>query len=95
MVEKYRVSGNNYTEKNMRVLQSEISDFKQYFNTQIEASKLAQRNFEEFNMTYPLNIWTLLYMEKAENFRNNNLSKIITSFYSLSEKLQNVQVPKS
>lgn len=95
MVEKYRVSGNNYTEKNMRVLQSEISDFKQYFNTQIEASKLAQRNFEEFNMTYPLHIWMLLYTEKAESFRNNNLAKIIPSFYSLSEKLKNVQLPSS
>jgi hypothetical protein len=95
LVDRYRVNENNYTEKDMRILQSEISDFRQYFNVQIEASKLALHNFEEFNMTYPLHIWILLYMEKLESFRNNNLSKIITSFYSLSEKLQNVQLPSS
>ncbi len=95
LVQNYKTHWSNYTEKEMRVLQSEISDFEQYLNLEIEATKLAQHNFEEFNMTYPWHIWMLLYTEKIENFRNNYLSKIITPFYSLSEKLQNVQIPKN
>ncbi|MBR4633500.1 hypothetical protein IKO50_00625 [bacterium] len=59
----------------------------------MEANNWVQRSFEEFNMTYPLHIWITLHIEKAEDFRNGSLSKVITSFYSLSEKLQNVQLP--
>lgn len=70
-------------------------DFQKYSDMQIEAFKMVQNNFEEFSMTYPLHIWVLLYLEKVEKFRNNSLSKIIPLFYSLSEKLQNVQEPLS
>lgn len=72
-----------------------IQDFQKYSDMQIEAFKMVQNNFEEFSMTYPLHIWVLLYLEKVEKFRNNSLSKIIPLFYSLSEKLQNVQEPSS
>jgi hypothetical protein len=44
-------------------------------------------------MTYPLHIWILLLQEKWEKFRNFSLSPEITLFYSLSEKLQNAQLP--
>lgn len=70
-------------------------DLLRYSNMQVEAFKLVQNNFEEFSMTYPLHIWVLLYIEKAEKFRNNSLSKVVPLFYSLSEKLQNVQEPTS
>ena len=83
------------SEKERRIIESEILDFKHYSDVQIEASKLVQRNFEEFNMTYPLHIRLLLYIEKSEKYRNDNLSPIVTLFYSLSEKLQNVQIPSS
>lgn len=74
-------------------LQQNILDFRLYANKQIEATKLAEHNLEEFTMSYPLHIRTLMYTEKVESFRNKSLSPIITSFYSLSEKLQNVQIP--
>lgn len=80
-------------EKNVRIWKSKMEDLKWYFDIQMEATQWAQRGFEEFNMTYPLHIWIMLHIEKAEDFRNNSLSKVITSFYSLSEKLQNVQLP--
>ncbi len=69
------------------------SDLKLYSNKQIEATKSALHKFEEFNMTYPLHIRTLMYIEKAETFRNQNFPEVISTFYSLSEKLQNVQIP--
>ena len=71
-----------------------ISDFELYFSMQKEAFKLAQHNLEEFSMTYPLHILILLYTEKIKEFRDK-LAEIITPFYSLSEKLQNVQLPPS
>ena len=89
------MSKENIANKNIKILEAKMLDFKQYFDMQMEASKRAQRSLEEFNMTYPLHIWLLLHIEKAEKFRNNSLSKIITSFYSLSEKLQNVQLPNN
>lgn len=79
--------------KDIDLLDSKISDFEWYSQKQLEATKKVQHDFEDFNMTYPLHIWLLMYAEKVEKFRNNSLSKIITSFYSLSEKLQNVQEP--
>lgn len=82
-------------ENDTKTLKSKIADFKEYFNIQIEATKQVQHDFEELNMTYPLHIRILLNTEKTEKFRNTSLSKIITSFYSLSEKLQNVQIPNS
>ena len=80
-------------EKNVRIWKSKIRDLEWYFDIQMEANNWVQRSFEEFNMTYPLHIWITLHIEKAEDFRNGSLSKVITSFYSLSEKLQNVQLP--
>lgn len=87
---KYRLELLN---KEDLVKKAEFLDFQSYANIQLEAFKEVQNDFEEFNTTYPLHIWMLLYTEKAEKFRNDSLSKIITFFYSLSEKLQNVQEP--
>lgn len=82
-------------EKDMKLLSSELSDFWRYSEKQMEATKSVQHDFEDFNMTYPWHIWMLMYIEKIEKYRNNSLSKVITSFYSLSEKLKNVQLPPS
>ena len=71
------------------------ADFGWYSDEVIEATKLVQHDFEDFNMTYPLHIWMLMYIEKIERYRNYSLSKVITLFYSLSEKLKNVQKPSS
>jgi len=87
---KYRIGLLNEEDSQMK---AESLDSQGYANMQIEAFKVVQHDFEEFSSSYPLHILALLYMEKAEKFRNNNLSKIITFFYSLSEKLQNVQEP--
>ena len=80
-------------EKKVRIEQSQMMDFRWYFDMEMDAIKWVQRSFEEFNMTYPLHIWIMLHIEKAEKFRNISFTKIISSFYSLSEKLQNVQLP--
>ena len=72
---------------------SRVSDFEWYSQKQFAATEKVQHDFENFNMSYPLHIWLLMYTEKVESFRNTRLSKLITSFYSLSEKLQNVQEP--
>jgi hypothetical protein len=82
-------------EKDKQILKSELSDFWRYSDKQMEATNSVQRDFEDFNMTYPWHIWMLMYIEKIEKYRNNSLSKVITSFYSLSEKLKNVQLPAS
>ena len=82
------------TKEEKDILQSKVTDFQGYANLQIEAAKETLHKFEEFNMSYPLHIGLLLYQEKVKEFRNKHLSPIITTFYSLSEKLQNVQLPK-
>lgn len=81
------------TEDEKKLEMGKIWDFQKYSEMQIDAFQLAQHNLEEFSMTYPLHIWLLMDIEKTENFRND-FAKIITIFYSLSEKLQNVQLPQ-
>lgn len=82
------------SEKSVRIIESEATNLKLYSDMQIEAAKQTLKDLEELNLTYPLHIWLLLYQEKAKKFRDTNLSPIITIFYSLSEKLQNVQLTK-
>ena len=85
----------SWSEKKDQEINREWMDLKWYSNLQIDSTKSVQQDFQDFSVTYPLHISILMYMERIENFRNTNLSKIITSFYSLSEKLQNVQEPSS
>ena len=74
-------------------IEAQIFDLKSYSDMQISAFKETLSNMEDISMTYPLRIWLLLYQERLKNFRNNYLSPVVTMFYSLSEKLQNVQIP--
>ena len=80
-------------EKKGREYESKILDFQLYANMQTEAAYRTFHDLEELNMTYPLHIWLLLYQEKIKRFRDKSLSPVVTLFYSLSEKLQNVQFP--
>lgn len=80
-------------EKSIRMFESKASDFQLYWNIQVDAAKFALRRLEDFSMTYPLHIWLLAYQEREKLYRDKYLSPIITIFYSLSEKLQNVQLP--
>ncbi len=80
-------------EKQIRTFRAKSTDFLWYANLQIDSTKRALHTFEEFNMSYPLHIWLLMYQEKMKRFRDLHLSPIVTLFYSLSEKLQNVQLP--
>ena len=86
-------SKNKDNEKDVRILQSKSLDLQLYANMQLEAAKQTLYDFEQINMTYPYHIWMLLYQEKVKKFRDQHLSKVVTLFYSLSEKLQNVQIP--
>lgn len=94
---RHFVSYYTYVVGQKKSLEEEVKilDFQKYADMQVEAFKLAQHSFEEFSMTYPLHIWMLLYIEKVEKFRNSSLAKVVPLFYSLSEKLQNVQEPTS
>ena len=80
-------------EKDTRIYESKAPDFELYWDIQIDSAKYALRRLEEFSMTYPLHIWLLLYQEREKFYRDKHLSPIVTIFYSLSEKLQNVQLP--
>ena len=60
-------------------------------NLQLAAADETLQDLDELVLTYPIHIWFLLYEEQVKTFRDKNLSKAVTSFYSLSEKLQNVQ----
>jgi hypothetical protein len=91
LTKKMKESQNDKDE--LTILQLRSLDLKWYFDKQMEATKMVQRSFEDFNMTYPLHIAILLVIERWEKFRNNSLSNVVTTFYSLSEKLQNVQIP--
>ena len=81
------------SEKSIRIYESKASDFYLYGDIQIDSVRYALRRLEDFSMTYPLHIWLLLYQEREKNYRDKHLSPIVTIFYSLSEKLQNVQLP--
>ncbi len=84
---------NKDNEKNIRIYESRAPDFQFYWDIQLDSAKFALRRFEDFAMTYPLHIWLLLYQERVKEYRDKYLSPIVTIFYSLSEKLQNVQLP--
>ena len=73
----------------------EITDLKEYVDMQLDVAWQTFHELEDVSMTYPLHIWLLLYQEKIKRFRDKNLSPIVTHFYSLSEKLQNVQIRDS
>lgn len=87
------VDRNKVDEKSVRIIQSRAKDLQLYSSMQLEAAKNTLHDLEELNMTYPYHIWLLMYQEKVKKFRDIYLSPIVTVFYSLSEKLQNVQIP--
>lgn len=60
-------------------------------NLQLAAGQQTLYDYEDLIYTYPLHIELLMYLESLKNFRDNHLSPVVTLFYSLSEKLQNVQ----
>lgn len=80
-------------EEKLMDYEAQYLDFEWYASLQLEATKNALATFQDFNMTYPLHIWLLMYQERMKYFRDKQLSPIVTLFYSLSEKLQNVQLP--
>jgi len=49
-------------------------------------------DLKDFIATYPLHIGLVLYQERLIQFRDS-ASKILPPFYSLYEKLRNVQIP--
>ena len=73
------------------ILSKEYLDLWEHSELLLKASAQTLSDLQELFFTYPLHIWLLLYQEKILSFRNNYLSPITTSFYSLSERLQNVQ----
>ena len=88
---KISTDNSNVDNNKKLIYNAMLNDFIWYVPIQKDAFQTAQQNLEEFSMTYPLHIRILLYVEKVEKFRSK-YSEVITLFYSLSEKLQNVQI---
>ena len=88
-----QMSVDKRNEKDVRIQEAKASDFVSYGNIQLDATKFALHRLEDFSMMYPLHIWLLVYQEREKKYRDDYLSPIITLFYDLSEKLQNVQIP--
>jgi len=59
--------------------------------TYLHALQYALDDLKDFISTYPLHIGLVLYQEKLLQFRDN-ASKLLPPFYTLYEKLRNVQV---
>ena len=79
---------------NLKLLfDAQALDLQNYSEMQINAFKQTISEMEDISMTYPVHIGLLLYQERLKNFRNNYLAPLVTIFYSLSEKLKNVQIP--
>ena len=51
-------------------------------------------DFQDFTATYPLHIGFVWYQEVLLRFRDRSVAKMVTPFYSLYEKLRNVQPPE-
>jgi hypothetical protein len=88
-----KMDRDKYEEKSMKVYESKSPDFQLYWSIQLDAAKFALYRLEDFSMSYPLHIGIRLYIEKEKQYRDKYLSPIVTLFYSLSEKLKNVQIP--
>jgi hypothetical protein len=83
---------NDVDEQDYNRFLDKSKDLQWYVDLQYLATEHALNRFVDFSMTYPFHIWLLLYQEIMMDFRDKHLSPIITLFYSLSEKLQNVQL---
>ena len=85
----------NIQDNDMKVIvKNHATEMERYSNIQLKAADQTLSDFLDWTMTYPLHIWLLMYQERMKNFRDNYLSPVVTIFYSLSEKLQNVQIPE-
>jgi hypothetical protein len=63
-------------------------------NMDEELLKRSLEDFQDFIATYPLHLGFVWYQEQLLKFRNDYATKMVTPFYSLYEKLRNVQPPE-
>ncbi|MDR2540398.1 MAG: hypothetical protein LBD11_01095 [Candidatus Peribacteria bacterium] len=63
---------------------------REMFETALQTSL---KELQEIATTYPLHIGLVLYQEEALKFRDKYAAKLVTPFYTLYEKLRNVQPP--
>ncbi|MDR3169678.1 MAG: hypothetical protein LBU27_08295 [Candidatus Peribacteria bacterium] len=57
------------------------------------ALKSSLHDLQQTAITYPLHIGLVLYQEELLRFRDQYAAKLVTPFYTLYEKLRNVQCP--
>ena len=69
----------------------EINALQKQRDTLEQALYTSLYDFQDFVMTYPLHIGFVLYQEELLRFRDKYASKMVTPFYTLYEKLRNVQ----
>lgn len=60
----------------------------------LKATNLTLKQLSEIQATYPFHIGMLAYQEDLLRLRNHYLSKMVTPFYTLFYKVQDVQVQK-
>jgi hypothetical protein len=56
-----------------------------------QAIQTSLTDFQDVVATYPLHLGLVLYQEELLRFRDKYASKLVTPFYTLYEKLRNVQ----
>jgi hypothetical protein len=74
---------------------SEMNSLLQQRDLFEHSIKQSLKELQEVAMSYPLHVGLVRYQEVLLEFRDKYLAKLITPFYTLYEKLRNVQIPQS
>jgi hypothetical protein len=75
-------------------LQLELLSLAKQRDMYEQALRIALIDFQGFSATYPMHLGMVWYQEQLLRFRDAYASKMVTPFYSLYEKLRNVQPPE-
>jgi hypothetical protein len=103
---QYRLFIDFYTEQQQKRIALSTNQAQQFlFNIELktlsdqrkmygQALRVALEDFQDFVVTYPLHVGFVWYQEQLLRFRDDYAAKMVTPFYSLYEKLRNVQPPE-
>lgn len=88
-LEKLARQTSDQDQKNVYI--QEARTMNQQLETFDAAMSYALEDLELFAATYPLHVGLVLYQEVLADLRDNYTAKMVTPFYTLYEKLRNVQ----
>jgi hypothetical protein len=92
--QKRLVEKRNLTEKTQELFLVELQSLAKQREMYEQALRVALMDFQDFIATYPFHLGLVWYQEQLLKFRDNYAVKLVTPFYSLYEKLRNVQPPE-